>query len=80
MKASINAVEHLLQYRFKDKRLLEEALTHPSYADLPSYQRLEFLGDMALGMVVSNFIFLTYPRLDPGQLSLLRNISTKKLA
>ncbi|RAL44251.1 unnamed protein product [Cuscuta campestris] len=82
MEASINAVEHLLQYRFKDKRLLEEALTHPSYADSPSYQRLEFLGDMALGMVVSNFIFLTYPRLDPGQLSLLRsaNISTEKLA
>lgn len=82
MEVSINAVEHLLQYRFKDKRLLEEALTHPSYADSPSYQRLEFLGDMALGMVVSNFIFLTYPSLDPGQLSLLRaaNTSTEKLA
>ncbi|KAI8010658.1 Ribonuclease 3-like protein 2 [Camellia lanceoleosa] len=61
---------------------MEEALTHPSYTDSPSYQRLEFVGDAALGIAISNFIFLTYPDLHPGQLSLLRstNISTEKLA
>ncbi|PSR95590.1 Ribonuclease 3-like protein [Actinidia chinensis var. chinensis] len=82
MADSVTAVEKLLKYKFKDRRLLEEALTHSSYTDSPSYQRLEFLGDAALGLAVSNFMFLAYPDLDQGQLSLLRaaNISTEKLA
>ncbi|KAG5551039.1 hypothetical protein RHGRI_009466 [Rhododendron griersonianum] len=76
------AVEKLLDYSFKDKRLLEEALTHPSYTDSASYQRLEWLGDSALGLAVSNFLFSAHPDLQPGQLSLLRsaNTSTEKLA
>ncbi|GMP65278.1 hypothetical protein CsSME_00026143 [Camellia sinensis var. sinensis] len=79
---SVRAVERLLNYQFKDKKLLEEALTHSSYTDSASYQRLEFIGDAALGLAISNFVFLAYPDLDPGQLSLLRaaNISTEKLA
>lgn len=82
MAASVRAVENLLNYRFKNKMLLEEALTHSSYTDSASYQRLEFVGDAALGLAVSNYVFLAYPDLDPGQLSLLRaaNISTEKLA
>uniref|UniRef100_A0A2N9HEM7 RNase III domain-containing protein n=1 Tax=Fagus sylvatica TaxID=28930 RepID=A0A2N9HEM7_FAGSY len=63
---------------------LEEALTHSSFISesRKSYQRLEFIGDAALGLAFSNHIYLTYPDLDPGQLSLLRaaNISTEKLA
>ncbi|XAR67437.1 Ribonuclease III [Bertholletia excelsa] len=79
---SVRAVERLLQYRFKNKKLLEEALTHPSYSDSASYQRLEFIGDSAMGLMISNFAFLAYPDLDPGQLSLIRaaNVSTEKLA
>ncbi|XP_027127282.1 ribonuclease 3-like protein 2 isoform X1 [Coffea eugenioides] len=82
MAASVRAVEELLNYKFKNKMLLEEALTHSSYTDSASYQRLEFIGDAALGLAVSNYVFLAYPDLDPGQLSLLRaaNISTEKLA
>ncbi|KAA8523646.1 hypothetical protein F0562_010069 [Nyssa sinensis] len=82
MVTSVRAVEELLTYRFKNKRLLEEALTHSSYTDSASYQRLEFVGDAALGLAISNFVFLAYPDLDPGQLSLIRaaNISTEKLA
>ncbi|XP_019194385.1 PREDICTED: ribonuclease 3-like protein 2 isoform X1 [Ipomoea nil] len=82
MDASVAAVEQLLQYQFKNRKLLEEALTHSSYTESASYQRLEFLGDMALGLAITNFVFLAYPELDPGQLSLLRaaNISTEKLA
>lgn len=82
MDASVRAVEELLKYRFKNVKLLEEALTHSSYTDSPSYQRLEFIGDAALGLAVSNFVYLAYPDVDPGQLSLLRsaNISTEKLA
>lgn len=82
MKISVNCVEEILNYSFKNKRLLEEALTHSSYPGAASYQRLEFVGDAALGLAFSNYIFLVYPRLDPGQLSLIRsaNISTEKLA
>lgn len=82
MAASVMAVENLLSYRFKQKKLVEEALTHPSCIESSSYQRLEFVGDAALGLAVSNYFFLNYPNLDPGKLSLLRsaNISTEKLA
>ncbi|KAG8386099.1 hypothetical protein BUALT_Bualt03G0113800 [Buddleja alternifolia] len=82
MEASMRAVENLLGYRFKNKKFLEEALTHPSYTDSASYQRLEFVGDAALGLAVSNFVFLSYPDADPGKLSLVRaaNVSTENLA
>ncbi|CAH9108114.1 unnamed protein product [Cuscuta europaea] len=82
MEASIISLEHLLLYRFNNRKLLEEALTHSSFTESSSYQRLEFLGDMALGLAISNFVYLSYPELDPGQLSLLRsaNVSTEKLA
>ncbi|KAG8084994.1 hypothetical protein GUJ93_ZPchr0010g10372 [Zizania palustris] len=78
-----NRVEGLLRYRFRDRRLLEEALTHSSFAgDDVSYQRLEFIGDSALGLAFSNFLYLTNPTLGPGPLSTIRaaNISTEKLA
>ena len=85
MASSIRSVEEILSYRFKDKSLLKEALTHNSYNNgesLKSYQRLEFVGDAVLGLAISNYVFLAYPNLEPGQLSSLRaaNISTEKLA
>lgn len=85
MQQSVAAVERIIGYGFRDKRLLEEALTHSSFfadAAAASYQRLEFLGDATLGLAVSNHVFLAYPNVDPGHLSLLRsaNISTEKLA
>ncbi|GFP79106.1 ribonuclease 3-like protein 2 [Phtheirospermum japonicum] len=82
MEASVSTVERLLRYSFKNKKLLEDALTHPSYTGSASYQRLEFVGDAALGLVISNYFFLKYPDLDQGKLSLIRaaNISTEKLA
>ncbi|KAK9057188.1 hypothetical protein SSX86_024555 [Deinandra increscens subsp. villosa] len=83
MEYSVAAVESILMYTFKDKRLLEQALTHHSYAaDGPSYQRLEFLGDSALGLAISSFLFLTYPDIGAGKLSDLRsaNVSNEKLA
>lgn len=76
-------VERLLRYQFHDRSLLEEALTHQSFSEgAASYQRLEFVGDAALGLAFSNFLYLTNPTLGPGALSSLRaaNISTEKLA
>ncbi|KAL0306340.1 UNVERIFIED_CONTAM: Ribonuclease 3-like protein 2 [Sesamum radiatum] len=82
MEASVMAVEKILKYSFKNKKLLEEALTHSSCTGSSSYQRLEFVGDAALGLALANYVFLQYPDLDPGKLSLVRaaNISTEKLA
>uniref|UniRef100_A0A7N2M845 RNase III domain-containing protein n=1 Tax=Quercus lobata TaxID=97700 RepID=A0A7N2M845_QUELO len=88
--STIREVEKILSYRFKNKALLEEALTHPSYYNnnnnngesSRSYQRLEFVGDTVLGLALSEYLYLEYPSLDPGQLSPLHhaNISNEKLA
>ncbi|XP_057428146.1 ribonuclease 3-like protein 2 [Lotus japonicus] len=82
MEAAVAAVENILRYSFKNKKLLEEALTHPSFAGATSYERLEFIGDPILGLAISNYLYLANPSLNPGQLSLLRaaNVSTEKLA
>jgi len=65
-----------LGYRFKNPRLLDEALTHKSYSEEHSRcgdnERLEFLGDSVLGLVVSGYIFAAYPDKDEGFLSKLR--------
>ncbi|XP_062023549.1 ribonuclease 3-like protein 2 isoform X3 [Rosa rugosa] len=85
MKESVEAVERILDYDFKNKRLLEEALTHPScrISDAAvSYQRLAFLGDTVLDLAVSKYLFLAYPGIHQGDLTELRsaNVSTKKFA
>jgi len=82
MEASVAEVERILCYRFKNRKLLEEALTHSSFTEDVSYERLEFIGDPIIGLAISNHLFVTYPKLDPGRLSILRsaNISTEKLA
>lgn len=76
----IQVVEKIINYRFRDWVLLEEALTHPSQIDSNSYPRLAFVGDAALGLAFTNHFYLFYPTLDEGQLSLLRaaNTSTEK--
>ena len=59
-----------------DADLLERALTHRSYAyehgGLPTNERLEFLGDSVLGLVVTDSLFRTFPDLPEGQLAKLR--------
>ena len=66
--------------------LLEQALTHRSYAyehgGLPTNERLEFLGDSVLGLVVTDALYVTHPGLAEGQLAKLRAsvVSTRALA
>ncbi|WP_020574815.1 ribonuclease III [Actinopolymorpha alba] len=59
-----------------DSALLERALTHRSYAyengGLPTNERLEFLGDAVLGLVITDALFRTHPDLSEGQLAKLR--------
>ena len=55
-------VEELLQYSFHDRRLLAEAFTHCSWPDraLPCYQRLEFLGDAVLDLLITRHYALAW--------------------
>jgi len=68
------ALEERIGYRFKDGALLECALTHISALKgarnrAGSYQRLEFLGDHVLGLVISDVLFRSFPKADEGELS-----------
>jgi ribonuclease-3 len=61
-----------IEYQFQDRDLLKEALTHPSYSKdkkLKNYQRLEFLGDAILSMLISDILLDTYLEEKEGLLS-----------
>ncbi|CAA6603238.1 RNase III [Rhodospirillaceae bacterium LM-1] len=64
-------IEKRLGYHFKNTRLLTEALTHPSASSAlsPSYQRLEFLGDRVLGLVVARLLIERFPLEAEGDLA-----------
>lgn len=68
-------IEEKIGYTFKNKEYLEKALTHSSYANerhLESNERLEFLGDSVLSLVVSENLFLSHSKDDEGDLSKIR--------
>lgn len=70
-------LEKKIGYTYKKISYLENALTHSSYANeskngLKSNERLEFLGDAVLSIVVSDYIYRNCPRLPEGELSKLR--------
>ena len=53
-------MENIIGYQFKDNHLLERALTHSSTNDTYNYQRLEFLGDRVLGLVMAHALFVEF--------------------
>jgi ribonuclease III len=61
----------LLNYRFKNLQLYSTALTHPSSREKQNYQRLEFLGDKVLGMVIAELIHHQFPDKKEGELSVI---------
>jgi ribonuclease-3 len=72
----IERCEQRLGYEFRDKQFLEAALTHASGADhrLSSNERLEFLGDAILGLVVCEQLFQQFPEQLEGDLTKLKSI------
>ena len=76
----VNAMKKLednLRYRFHNPELLRNALCHSSYANeqrgkSPSNERLEFLGDSVLSIIVSDYIYHYYPELPEGELTRIR--------
>lgn len=69
-------LEKTLNFNFQDKSLLEWALIHPSYysgkpstLDINHFERLEFLGDRVLGLIIANLLFKTFPTATEGELA-----------
>ena len=71
----INKIEESIGYKFKNKDLLINALTHTSYAhenNKESNEKLEFLGDSILEFVSSKYIYNKYPNLQEGEMTKVR--------
>ncbi len=74
----IKDLEEAIGYRFRNITLLQNALTHSSYANerwhnsLLSNERLEFLGDSVLGMLVAEYLFRNFPDRPEGELTRMR--------
>ncbi len=65
-------LEEALDYRFKDINLITEALTHKSFKKPYNNERLEFLGDAVLDLIVGEYLFRKFPNKDEGILSKIR--------
>ncbi len=74
----INELEKAIGYHFKNITLLQNALSHSSYANerwhdsLKSNERLEFLGDSVLGMLVADYLYRNFPDRPEGELTRMR--------
>ncbi len=71
-------IQKILKYKFKDIKILENCFTHPSYYKDPKlktnqrineFERLEFLGDRVLGVIISSLIYQKFPEYDEGSLT-----------
>ena len=82
------SLQECLGYRFSDETLLQMALTHKSYSNenssdsIACNERLEFLGDAVLDLVISQQTFIRYPELQEGELTRIRAelVSEKNLS
>ena len=72
MSKSIEALEKTLGYKFKSEKLIIEALTHKSHKQPYDNERLEFLGDAVLDLIVGEYLFFKFPKSDEGNLSKIR--------
>ena len=73
--AKMDLCQQILGYRFQNRRLLRSCLTHSSGASnrLGSNERLEFLGDAVLGLIVCRWLYDEYPHFDEGELTRVKS-------
>lgn len=69
---SLNRLQSTLDYQFKQEELLKQALTHRSFSRGTNNERLEFLGDSVLSLVISHCIYEQQPDASEGDLSRIR--------
>jgi ribonuclease-3 len=70
--SKFKALEQALDYQFKRDDLITEALTHKSYKKSYNNERLEFLGDAVLDLIVGEYLFNKFPKENEGLLSKIR--------
>lgn len=77
MTQQLNVLQRALGYRFRDRRLCELALTHRSWTDqqreVADNERLEFLGDSVLGLVVARWLYDRHPTWSEGELTKMKS-------
>lgn len=76
----LDKIQSILNYRFNNSDLLDQALTHRSYSQNINNERLEFLGDSVLSLVISENIYLQESTADEGDLSRIRASLVKEEA
>ena len=74
---SLEAIEQKIGYEFKDKSLLDLAITHKSSNNFENNERLEFLGDSVLNSVISQYLFSKFPNEKEGLLTRMRSYLVK---
>ncbi len=79
MEEHFQGLEDTIDYQFQNKNLLKMALTHSSYANehrmkkTKNNERVEFLGDAVLELIISDYLFRTYSKKNEGQLTKMRS-------
>ena len=68
MNKSLKELENIINYSFKNKALLNKALTHKSFNNKNNNEKLEFLGDRVLGLIISKKLLEKYPNDKEGSL------------
>lgn len=81
-ESAAEAIGRAIGYRFRDASLVEQALIHASTVDerLASNERLEFLGDSVLGLVVCEAIFRRFPNLLEGEMTKIKSSAVSRHA
>ena len=72
MMGDLSELEKKLGYRFKDRTLFKTALTHKSSKQPYNNERLEFLGDAVLDLIIGEYLYNKFPQVSEGELSKLR--------
>lgn len=78
LKEKVEDFEKEIGYKFRDEKLLIQALTHSSYSNerkinkINNYERLEFLGDAVLELISSHFLFSKYSNMSEGEMTKIR--------
>jgi len=80
----LHECQRAVGYHFRDMSLLENALTHSSVktSSKPSYERMEFLGDSVIGLIIADYLYKLLPDCDEGELTKVKSevVSTTGLA
>ena len=75
----LDKLQTILGIKFNDKRMLNQALIHRSYLNehslgLPDNERLEYLGDSVLGLVVNEYLFKRFESYNEGELAKIKSV------